>query len=169
MSAEKINLFVYGSLRDPAIFKSVSGLGFSLGPSQADEETLPAEPALLANHRRVSPDNVYFYAIPDPASRIEGVVISQPQFQQRAGGGQGGTDIRACPTVGANVRITTASHLTGRLSSFAQAGPVAGRFRAICRSFVCPRLSLIDPHPASTDQRDFFSLIGLPFILVNLL
>jgi hypothetical protein len=75
VSADKVNLFVYGSLRDPAIFKSVSGLGFALAPSQTDEETLLAEPALLPNYRRVSPDNVYFYAVPDTASRIDGVVI----------------------------------------------------------------------------------------------
>jgi len=71
----KVNLFIYGSLRDPAIFHSVSGLCFTLDPSQTHENTLLAEPALLPCHRKVSPDNVYFYAVPDPASRIDGFVI----------------------------------------------------------------------------------------------
>jgi gamma-glutamylcyclotransferase (GGCT)/AIG2-like uncharacterized protein YtfP len=75
MSEQKANLFVYGSLRDAAVFKSVSGLSFALKPSQVDEETLLAEPALLPSYRKVSPDNVYFYAVPDRPSRIDGFVI----------------------------------------------------------------------------------------------
>jgi len=72
---QKFNLFIYGSLRDTSIFKSVSGFGFTLKPSEADDETLPAEPAFLSNYRKVSPDNVYFYAVPDTSSRIEGFII----------------------------------------------------------------------------------------------
>ncbi|MHC4061596.1 MAG: gamma-glutamylcyclotransferase family protein [Planctomycetota bacterium] len=75
MDQEKVNLFIYGSLRDPAIFKSVGGLSFTLKPSRTDDETLLAEPALLPRHRRVSPDNVYFYAVSDPSSRIDGFVV----------------------------------------------------------------------------------------------
>jgi len=75
MNEEKVNLFIYGSLRDSAIFKSVSGLSFTLKPSHTNDETLLAEPALLPNYRKVSPDNVYFYAVPDPSSRIDGFVI----------------------------------------------------------------------------------------------
>ncbi|MHC4498024.1 MAG: gamma-glutamylcyclotransferase family protein, partial [Planctomycetota bacterium] len=75
MDQEKVNLFIYGSLRDPAIFKSVGGLSFTLKPSRTDDETLLAEPALLPRHRRVSPDNVYFYAVPDSSSRIDGFVV----------------------------------------------------------------------------------------------
>jgi len=75
MDKEKFNLFVYGSLRDPEVFKSVSGLGFTFSAGSTNKETLPAEPAFLAAHRRVSPDNVYFYAVPDRAHRIEGYVI----------------------------------------------------------------------------------------------
>jgi len=71
----KVNLFIYGSLRDSGIFKSVSGLSFTLNASQTNHRTLLAEPAFLPHHRRVSPDNVYFYAVPDRASRIEGFVI----------------------------------------------------------------------------------------------
>ena len=75
MSNTKVNLFVYGSLREPGIFKSVSGLGFTIDRSRTSEETLLAEPALLPHYRRVTPDNVYFYAVPSPSSRIEGFVI----------------------------------------------------------------------------------------------
>jgi hypothetical protein len=75
MVEAKNNLFVYGSLRDPAIFKSVCGLSFTLNASERGEDSLLAEPAFLANHRRVSPDNVYFYAVYDNSSRIEGFVI----------------------------------------------------------------------------------------------
>jgi gamma-glutamylcyclotransferase (GGCT)/AIG2-like uncharacterized protein YtfP len=72
---EKLNLFVYGSLRDPAIFKSVSGLSFTLKPARVNEETLLAEPAFLPRYRKVSPDNVYFYAVANASSRIEGFVV----------------------------------------------------------------------------------------------
>ncbi len=75
MNEENINLFIYGSLRDAAIFKSVSGLSYTRKPGQVDDATLPAEPAFLPRHRRVSPDNVYFYAVADKSSRIEGLVI----------------------------------------------------------------------------------------------
>jgi gamma-glutamylcyclotransferase (GGCT)/AIG2-like uncharacterized protein YtfP len=75
MNKIKVNLFIYGSLRDPQIFKSVSGLSFTLKPIQADSTNLLAEPAFLPGYRKVTPDNVYFYAVANPASRIEGTVI----------------------------------------------------------------------------------------------
>lgn len=75
MKPAKANLFVYGSLREPGIFKSVSGFSFTLDSSAKDDETLFAEPAFLANYRKVSPDNVYFYAVKDRAARIEGFLI----------------------------------------------------------------------------------------------
>jgi len=75
MDEKKVNLFVYGSLRDPHIFKSVSGLSFTLKPAKLDEQTLLAEPAFLPRHRKVSPDNVYFYAVGSPSGKIEGYVI----------------------------------------------------------------------------------------------
>jgi gamma-glutamylcyclotransferase (GGCT)/AIG2-like uncharacterized protein YtfP len=75
MGNAKVNLFVYGSLRDSRIFKTISGLGFTLKASRANDQTLLAEPALLGGYRKVSPDNVYFYAVANPASRIEGFVI----------------------------------------------------------------------------------------------
>ena len=74
-SNEKINLFIYGSLRDRRIFHSVSGLRFTRKASKIDSETLFAEPALLPRYRKVSPDNVYYYAIAARSSRIDGLVI----------------------------------------------------------------------------------------------
>ncbi len=74
---EKVNLFIYGSLRDRRIFHSVSGYSFTKKPHKAGGQTLLAEPAFLAHHRKVSPDNVYFYAVEDPSSKIEGFVIHE--------------------------------------------------------------------------------------------
>jgi len=68
-------LFIYGSLRDRKIFRSVSGLSFTRKPSKVDDKTLFAEPALLPGYRKVTPDNVYFYAVADQSSRIDGFVI----------------------------------------------------------------------------------------------
>jgi gamma-glutamylcyclotransferase (GGCT)/AIG2-like uncharacterized protein YtfP len=75
MDEGKVNLFIYGSLRDSRIFQSVCGLSFTRKASKVADQTLFAEPALLPGYRRVSPDNVYFYAISAPSSRIEGLVI----------------------------------------------------------------------------------------------
>jgi len=75
MHRRKVNLFIYGSLRDSRIFQSVSGLRFARRPSRLDERTLFAEPAFLPGHRKLSPDNVYFYAVKTPTARLEGLVI----------------------------------------------------------------------------------------------
>ncbi len=75
LNDEKFNLFIYGSLRDRKIFQSVSGLSFTRKSSKANEKTLFAEPAFLPHYRKVSPDDVYFYAIAAPSSKIEGLVI----------------------------------------------------------------------------------------------
>jgi len=75
MEKQKVNLFIYGSLRDSKIFHSVSGRSFSRKTARADSDILFAEPALLPGHRRVSPDNVYFYAVSDDSSKIEGLVV----------------------------------------------------------------------------------------------
>ena len=75
-SENRFNLFVYGSLREPSILESVCGLSFTLKPSLAHEaHVLFAELAILNGYRRVSPDNVYFYAIPESSAKIEGFVI----------------------------------------------------------------------------------------------
>ena len=69
------NIFVYGSLRDSLVFQSVCGFRFTRKPSRQDATTLFAEPAFLPGHKKVSPDNVYFYAVGSPNARIEGLVI----------------------------------------------------------------------------------------------
>ena len=63
MAEKKFNLFIYGSLRDRRIFKSVCGLSFSLKLPHIKKDILLAEPALLAGYKRVSPDNVYYYGV----------------------------------------------------------------------------------------------------------
>ena len=68
-------MFIYGSLHDRRIFQSVSGLSFTRKPSKINDKTLLAKPAFLPYYRKVSPDNVYFYAVVAPSSRIEGLVI----------------------------------------------------------------------------------------------
>ncbi len=75
MDEEGYNLFVYGSLRDSRVFQSVSGLSFTLDAASVRKDRLLAEPAMLAEYRSVSPDNVYFYAVKNPSSKIEGLVV----------------------------------------------------------------------------------------------
>ncbi len=70
-----VNLFVYGSLRDPEILRSVCGYAYTLAPGPRDSRTLWGESAILPYHRRLSPDNVYCYAVPDPDARIEGFIV----------------------------------------------------------------------------------------------
>jgi len=70
-----VNLFVYGSLRDSVVFRSICGLRFTRRAARVDAKALYAEPAFLSGYRRVSPDNVYYYAVAAPAARIEGLVI----------------------------------------------------------------------------------------------
>ncbi|MCJ7728631.1 MAG: gamma-glutamylcyclotransferase [Sedimentisphaerales bacterium] len=75
VGGKKENLFIYGSLREPQIFESVCGLSWTRKPGKVNAQTLLAEPALLPGHKKVSPDNVYFYAVESAGSRIEGLVI----------------------------------------------------------------------------------------------
>lgn len=75
MYRRRVSLFIYGSLRDSRIFKSVSGFSFSKKASKLNPKTLFAEPAFLPGYRRVSPDNVYFYAVEASTARIEGLVV----------------------------------------------------------------------------------------------
>ncbi len=71
-----MHLFVYGSLREPSIFESICGFSFTLKTGESVPwNVLRAELAILPFHRRVSPDNVYFYAIADPNAKIQGFVI----------------------------------------------------------------------------------------------
>ncbi len=84
MNEQKVNLFIYGSLRDRRIFQSVSGLACTRKPSKTNKKTLLAEPAFLPHYRRLSPDNVYFYAVAAPSSKIEGFLIHDVPAQAMA-------------------------------------------------------------------------------------
>lgn len=76
MNDKTVNLFIYGSLREPSIFESVCGYSFSLKPSDSRPwNLLYAELAMLPGYRRVSPDNVYYYAVPDPTTKVQGFVV----------------------------------------------------------------------------------------------
>ena len=76
MQNTTVNLFIYGSLREPSIFESVCGYSFSLKPSESRPwNILYAELAMLPGYRRVSPDNVYFYAVPDASTKLQGFVV----------------------------------------------------------------------------------------------
>jgi gamma-glutamylcyclotransferase (GGCT)/AIG2-like uncharacterized protein YtfP len=75
VTGKKTNLFIYGSLRDPHIFESVCGMSFTHKRHKVNARTLFAEPAFLPGYRKVSPDNVYYYAVASPGSKIEGYVI----------------------------------------------------------------------------------------------
>ncbi|AQT69003.1 AIG2-like family protein [Anaerohalosphaera lusitana] len=75
MDNDRYNLFVYGSLRDPNILKSVCGYSFSLKKNPRGPQVLHAELAILPGYQKVSPDNVYYYATPQQGGRIEGFLI----------------------------------------------------------------------------------------------
>ncbi|MEN8126532.1 MAG: gamma-glutamylcyclotransferase family protein [Planctomycetota bacterium] len=76
INEKAVSLFIYGSLRESSIFESVCGYSFSLKPSKTRPgNMLHAELAMLPGFRRVSPDNVYYYAIPDPANKLQGFVV----------------------------------------------------------------------------------------------
>jgi gamma-glutamylcyclotransferase (GGCT)/AIG2-like uncharacterized protein YtfP len=75
VTGKRKNLFIYGSLRDPHIFESVCGMSFTHKRHKVNQHTLFAEPAFLPGHKRVSPDNVYYYAVAMPGSKVEGYVI----------------------------------------------------------------------------------------------
>ena len=76
MNNQTVNLFIYGSLREPSIFESVCGYSFSLKPSDSRPwNILYAELDMLPGYRRVSPDNVYFYAVPDDSTKLQGFVV----------------------------------------------------------------------------------------------
>jgi gamma-glutamylcyclotransferase (GGCT)/AIG2-like uncharacterized protein YtfP len=69
------NFFVYGSLREPEVFRSVAGVEFSFDKENVNDETLFAEPAFLSGYRKLSPDNVFYYAVKKRNARIEGILI----------------------------------------------------------------------------------------------
>ena len=70
------NLFVYGTLVDPAIFRAVLGLEMTQEAGQADGVgRYLARPAVLNRFTKISPDETYLYACPDPLGRINGYLF----------------------------------------------------------------------------------------------
>lgn len=70
------NLFVYGTLMNPQVFRAVLGRSLVTDPKYADgQSTFYPRPAVLHGYRKVSPDRAYLYAVPDPQGRIRGYVI----------------------------------------------------------------------------------------------
>lgn len=69
------NLFVYGTLMNPSVFRAV--LGKRLVPLAGDADNVDSflgRDATLDGYKKISPDKTYMYAIPDRHSRIRGYV-----------------------------------------------------------------------------------------------
>ena len=76
MPGKTCKLFVYGTFMDRRLFRWVTGHDYAL-PHQNDAAPadLPAREAILASHQKISPDGMYFYAIPRRRHRIRGYLI----------------------------------------------------------------------------------------------
>ena len=73
---ETFNLFVYGTLKNPAILRAVLGKRLVTHRSLViDEDCVLARRAVLNGYRTISPDNSYLYAVPARYSRIHGYMI----------------------------------------------------------------------------------------------
>ncbi len=70
------NLFAYGTLMNPAVFRAVLGRRLVRRAADADSvETFCPRGAVLDDYTKASPDNTYLYAVPDPHGRIRGYLI----------------------------------------------------------------------------------------------
>ncbi len=70
------NLFVYGTLMSPSVFRAVLGKRMVFVSSEADNvESFYARDAVLSNYKKITPDGTYLYAVPDPQGRIRGYVL----------------------------------------------------------------------------------------------
>jgi hypothetical protein len=70
------NLFAYGTLMHPWVFRAVLGRRLVTEADQADNvESFHARPAILDGYEKASPDSTYQYALEDPHGRINGYVI----------------------------------------------------------------------------------------------
>jgi len=69
-------LFVYGTLMDPLVFRTVLGKRLVSKASDADDaESFYARPALLAGYKKISPDQTYLYAVPARGAHIKGYLV----------------------------------------------------------------------------------------------
>ncbi len=79
------NLFVYGTLMSPTAFRAVTGWEMVDDPDHADGKTLfHARRAVLNGYNKVSPDNTYKYALPEPHGRIRGLLIGPMPWEALA-------------------------------------------------------------------------------------
>lgn len=58
-----IALFVYGTLRDPELVRSLTG------------HTFPTRPARLDDHQRITPARGYPYLVPQPGATVDGLLL----------------------------------------------------------------------------------------------
>ena len=71
------NLFVYGTLMNPSVFRAVLGRHLVTSPAEADgEEAFRPLRAVLTGYKKISPDRTYLYAVPDRHGRIRGYWIA---------------------------------------------------------------------------------------------
>ncbi len=69
-------LFAYGTLTNPWVFRAVLGKDLTRQADGADGvDTILARRAILNGFTKISPDNTYQYAVPDPHGRIGGYII----------------------------------------------------------------------------------------------
>ena len=74
--SKTFNLFVYGTLTNPWVFRAVLGKQLVTKRTQADGlDVLHARRAVLNGYKKISPDNTYLYAVPEAHSRIIGYLI----------------------------------------------------------------------------------------------
>ncbi|MBT3278288.1 MAG: gamma-glutamylcyclotransferase [Phycisphaerales bacterium] len=73
---EPFNLFMYGTLVDPLIFRAVLGVKLVLDSTFADGKTaFHPIPAILDGYKKISPDRTYLYAVRDKQHRIQGYLV----------------------------------------------------------------------------------------------
>ena len=73
---EPFNLFAYGTLMNPEVFRAVTGLRLRRRSAEADGvASVQARRAVLHGFKKVSPDHTYLYAVPDRQGRIQGYLI----------------------------------------------------------------------------------------------
>jgi len=74
--SKPFNLFVYGTLMDPEVFRGVTGLRLVRRSAKADgTETFHARRAVLQGYKKISPDHTYLYAVPERQGRIRGYLV----------------------------------------------------------------------------------------------
>jgi len=61
---------------NPSVFRAVLGRRLAMVAADADgTEALYARDAVLNHYKKISPDNTYMYAVPDPQGRIRGYLV----------------------------------------------------------------------------------------------